>query len=239
MHSINVYEENSDGAVLEDFVIQHRPLVKKIVLYMKRRLPSHVDFDDLLQSGLVGLLEARQHYKVGMGASFETYASIRIRGAIIDSLRRNSWITRETISNMKKMSEAISAIEQRDKKQATAEEIAAELGISVEEHFKISQEISMSHIMSLDEFDHDYSFMGDDSENPQEITQDQGMKENLKKILDHLPEREQMVLSLYYVDEFTFKQIGEILELTEARICQLHSQALARVRAKFKADNND
>ncbi|MEO8400359.1 MAG: FliA/WhiG family RNA polymerase sigma factor [Gammaproteobacteria bacterium] len=236
MQSVSVYEENADGLVLEQFVLEHRPLVKKIALYIKRRLPSHVEFDDLLQSGLVGLLEARSQYKQGMGASFETYASIRIRGAIIDSLRKNSWVTRETIKNMRKISAAISLIEQRDQKQATTEEIAAELGISMEEHFKISQEISVCNVMSLDEIDHDYSIIGDDSGNPQTLTQSDSMKEQLKKVLTYLPEREQLVLSLYYVDEFTFKQIGEILELTEARICQLHSQAIARIRSKMKGE---
>jgi len=236
VQSINVYEENSDGLMLDEFVMQHKPLVKKIVLYIKRRLPSHVEFDDLLQSGLVGLLEARKHYKSGMGASFETYASIRIRGAIIDSLRRNSWVTRDTIKNMKRISEAISKIEQRDQKQATTEEIAAELGISLEEHFKISQEISICHVMSLEEIDRDYSIIGDtNSVNPQEVTQQEGITEQLKEILHHLPERERMILSLYYVDEFTFKQIGDMLELTEARICQLHSQAIARIRAKMQS----
>ena len=237
MQSVNLYEENIDGLLLEQFVLQHRPLVKKIALYLKRRLPSHVELDDLLQSGLVGLLEARTHYKDNMGTTFDTYASIRIRGSIIDSLRKNSWVSRETIKNMRKMSEAISKIEQRNQMQATTEEIAAELGITLEEHFKISQEISICNVLSLDEVDHDNSFLGDDANNPQVIVQHEGVERRLKDILTNLPEREQLVLSLYYVEEFTFKQIGEILELTEARICQLHSQAIARVRAKMDTEN--
>lgn len=238
MQSVGVYEENATGVMLEQFVIEYRPLVKKIALYIKRRLPSHVELDDLLQSGLVGLLEARKQFKPGTGASFETYASIRIRGTIIDSLRKNSWVSRETVRNMRRISEAITKIEQRDQRQATTEEIAAELGLSLEEHFKISQEISICNVMSLDEIDHDSSLLGDEEENPQEINQQECMKRYLKTVLAQLPEREQMVLSLYYVDEFTFKQIGEILELTEARICQLHSQAIARVHAKMKAGGN-
>lgn len=234
MYSVNIYEENADGMMLEQFVIQHRPLVKKIALYIKRRLPSHVELDDLLQSGLVGLLEARQHYKPGMGASFDTFASIRIRGAIIDSLRKNSWVSRDTVRNMRRISDAITKIEQRDHHQATTEEIAAELGISLEEHFKISQEISISHIVSLDEVDRDDSLLSNNSDTPHDVNQQENTKDFLKKILENLPERERLVLSLYYVDEFTFKQIGEILELTEARICQLHSQAIARVRAKME-----
>jgi len=238
VHGVTVYEENADGMMLEQFVIQHRPLVKKIALFIKRRLPSHIEFDDLLQSGLVGLLEARNQYKSGTGATFETYASIRIRGAIIDSLRKNSWVTRDTIRNMKRISDAITKIEQRNHKQATTEEIAEELGITIEEHFQISQEISISNVMSLDEIDRENSLIGDDTANPQVINQEEGIQQHIKNILGHLPERERLVLSLYYVDEFTFKQIGEILELTEARICQLHSQAIARIRSKMKAENN-
>lgn len=232
MHSVGMYEENSDE-VIEQFVIEHRPLVKKIALHIKRRLPSHVELDDLLQSGLIGLLEARKNYKPNMGTTFETFASIRIRGAIIDSLRKSSWVSRETIKNMRKMSDAITKIEQRNQKHATSEEIAEELGISVEEHFKITQEISICNILSLDEIDQDNSIFGNDDTAPEGIVSQEDIKEQLKEILQELPEREQLVLSLYYVEEFTFKQIGEILDLTEARICQLHTHAIARVRGKM------
>lgn len=236
MHGIDFYEENANGQVLEEFVIQYRPLVKKIALYIKCRLPSHIELDDLLQSGLVGLLEARTHYKPDKGANFETYASIRIRGSIIDALRRNSWVTRETIRNMRKMSDAITVVEQRQQRHATTEEIVIELGISHEEYFKISQEISVCNFMSLDEIDHSDSLLESQVENPSDIAQGEGIKQHLKSVLADLPEREQLVLSLYYVEEFTFKDIGEILKLTEARICQLHSQAIARIRAKMSMD---
>lgn len=237
MQSINAYEEVIDGNLLEQFVLEYRPLVKKIALYIKRRLPSHIEFDDLLQSGLVGLLEARTHYKTNMGTTFETFASIRIRGSIIDSLRKNSWVSRETIKNMRKMSEAIQVIEQRNHQHATSEDIAAELGITIEEHFKMSQEISICNLLSLDDLGEDHYQLGNDAANPMEINQQEGIKERLKDILTKLPEREQLVLSLYYVEEFTFKQIGEILDLTEARICQLHTQAIARVRGNMKSEN--
>lgn len=233
MQSVEMYEEQLDDEMIEKFVLDHSPLVKKIALHLKRRLPSHVELDDLLQSGLIGLLEARKNYKTDMGTSFETFASIRIRGAIIDSLRKNSWVNRETIKNMRKISEAITKIEQRNQKHATTEEIANELGITIEEHFKISQEISISNILSLDEIDDDHSIFGNDEDSPVEIIDNENLKSRLKEILQDLPEKEQLVLSLYYVEELTFKQIGEILELTEARICQLHTQAIARVRGKI------
>lgn len=237
MSNVNAYEDNSDKLVLDQFVLQYQPLVRKIALYMKRRLPSHIDLDDLLQSGLVGLLEARNTFKSGFDASFETYASIRVRGAMIDALRRNSWVTRDTIKNMKLISDAIRKIEQRNSTQASSNEIAKELGITLDEYHKMSQEASFCSVLSIDELDHDNTSLENDADNPQVITQNETMKTNLKAVLIDLPEREQLVLSLYYVEEFTFKQIGEILEVTEARVCQLHSQAIARVRSKMIKSN--
>lgn len=237
MQNVEIYEENMNDRQLEQFVVQHRPLVRKIALYIKRRLPSHIDFDDLLQSGLVGLLEARKQYKNNMGASFETYAGIRIHGSIIDSLRKNSWINRDTIKNMRKISDAISKIEQRNQAQATTDEIISELGITLEEHFKMSQEISLCNVVSIDDLDNNNPLVADTSDNPLEVTMENGLEKNLKEILEKLPEKEKLILSLYYVEEFTFKQIGEILDLTEARICQLHTQAIARVRSRMKTES--
>lgn len=236
MQAINSYTENA-GELLEEFVLQHQPLVKKIALYIKRRLPSHIEFDDLLQSGLVGLLEAKQNFKPDMGATFETYASLRIRGAIIDSLRKNSWVSRETLKNMKRISDAIAKVEQQQQKQATTEDIAAELGISTEEHFKIAQEINVLHVISLTDLGDENAVLSTELENPQQVIQQSSIKTCLQEVLAELPEREQLVLSLYYVEELTLKQIGEVLEVTEARVCQLHSQAIVRVRLKMQEKN--
>lgn len=237
MQGVEYYAETTDNLSLEQFVLEHRELVKKIALHIKRRLPSHIELEDLLQSGFVGLLEARKNYKTGMGTTFETFASIRIRGAIIDALRKNSWGTRETMHHMRRMGEAISRIEQRGQKQPTAEEIAAELGISLEEHTEICQLISISNVISLDGVDIENLSPSEDSENPSEITQSAELQGSIKAILTTLPEREQLVLSLYYIEEFTFKQIGEILNLTEARICQLHSQAISKIKTRMRRDN--
>lgn len=233
MQGIEFYKENSDNLQLEQFVLEYRPLVRKIALHIKRRLPSHIELDDLLQSGFIGLLEARKHFKTNAGASFETYASIRIRGSIIDALRKNSWGTREAIKNMRKIGDAISRLEQRSQKQPTAEEIANELGITHEEHIKICQQISVCNVISLDMVENDESMLGEENANPDSITQENEIKLYIKEILTTLPEKEQLVLSLYYIEEFTFKQIGEILDLTEARICQLHSQAISRIQTKL------
>lgn len=234
MQSITAYENDSDTN-LEEFVAEHLSLVKKIALFIKRKLPSHIEFDDLLQSGLIGLLEAKRNYNPEMGASFETFASIRIRGAIIDYLRKNSWASRDTMRAMKIMSEAISKIEQREQREATAEDIMKELSLSAKEYAKMNQEINMLHVASLDKMHIDYILV-DDDEDPEKITQKEDIKAELKNALSSLPKKEQMVLSLYYVDELTFKQIGEVLELTEARICQIHSHAITKIRSKMKTD---
>jgi RNA polymerase sigma factor for flagellar operon FliA len=120
VHSVDFYEENANGMMLEQFVIEYQPLVKKIALYIKHRLPSYVGIDDLMQSGFVGLIEARNNYKNNLGDSFETYVSIRIRGSIMDALRKSSWSTRESSRNMRKISDAITMIEQRGQKQPTS-----------------------------------------------------------------------------------------------------------------------
>lgn len=234
MHSIDLYDETAKSVSLDQFVNDHKTLVKKIALYIKRRLPSHVGLDDLMQSGFVGLLEAHKNYKDDMGASFETYAGVRIRGAIIDALRKNSWGTRESSKNMRRISEAITKIEQRGQKHPSTEDIIAELGISLDEHAEMCKHIIVSNVISLDLVDQDNSLLGDAALDPQVINQQEDLKQFIKDILIELPQREQLVLSLYYLDEFTFKQIGEILDLTEARICQLHSQAIARVQAKIR-----
>ncbi|VVC77118.1 RNA polymerase sigma factor FliA [Aquicella siphonis] len=236
MQGIEIYEENSDRLMLEQFILEHRSLVKKISLHIKKRLPSHIELDDILQAGFVGLLEARKQYKPDMGTAFDSYASIRIRGAIIDSLRKNSWGTRETMRNMRRITEAISRIEQRGQKQATSEEIAAELGISMDEHVLICQQISINNIVSIDMLDDENLLASDEDDNPSVITQKENIIQHIKDILHTLPEREQLVLSLYYIEELTFKQIGEVLELTEARICQLHSQAISKIKVKLDRD---
>ncbi len=234
--STNSYESISESTQLEQFVLEHRSLVRKIALHIKRKLPSHIELDDLLQSGLVGLLEARTNYDITKGASFDTYAATRIKGAIVDALRKTSWVSRDTFKNMKKMSEAIDKIEQRNQKAATTKEIAAEMDLSVNEYFKISQDINVCSILSLDILKNEQDIHPDldKVDDPQSIIQFESIKSDLKDILKDLPEREQLILSLYYIEELTFKQIAETLELTEARICQLHTQAIARIRVRMK-----
>lgn len=231
---MNLYEEKSAESELEEFILKHRSLVRKIALHLKRKLPSHVELEDLLQSGFVGLLEARDHYQPDKGASFETFAGIRVHGAMIDSLRKNSWYNRDAIKNMRLISSAISKIEQRTQQAAKTEEIANELAMTCDEYLSICQQISFCNVLSLDVIDIENQPLAKDSENPFDIVQKENIQQTIKSILLTLPQREQQILSLYYLEEFNFKQIGEVLDLTEARICQLHSQAIARIQGKLR-----
>lgn len=236
MQGITTYQENE--IITNQFIIEHTSLVKKIALHMKRRLPSHIELDDLMQSGYIGLLEAKQNYKDNMGTSFDTFASIRIRGAIIDSLRKTSWCNRTVTKNMRLINEVISKLEQRHQKSPTSEEIANEMGVDIDEYQKICQQISLSNVLNIDMINEEETLSFDSKVTPLESTEREEMLAMIKGILTTLPEREQLVLSLYYVDEFTFKQIAEILDLTEARICQLHSQAIAKIQIKVDLDKD-
>src|SRR3990167_345041 len=142
MQSIMDYE-NNENITMEKSIIDYLPLVKRIAICIKRKLPSHIELEDLLQSGVVGLLEAQKNFNPDMGASFETFAGKRIRGAIIDALRKNSWANRDIIKNMKRIADATKMVEQREKRQASIEDITAALGVSADEHAKMAQEINL------------------------------------------------------------------------------------------------
>ena len=234
MQSIMDYE-NNENITMEKSIIDYLPLVKRIAICIKRKLPSHIELEDLLQSGVVGLLEAQKNFNPDMGASFETFAGKRIRGAIIDALRKNSWANRDIIKNMKRIADATKMVEQREKRQASIEDITAALGVSADEHAKMAQEINLLYVTNLTDDYLDASLISE-ADDPAKLLEAHVAKDKLKEVLTTLPQREQLVLSLYYVEELTFKEIGEVMDLTEARICQLHSHAIAKLRTKIKVD---
>jgi len=233
MQHIELYRQNGNKLEMDEFVDQYLPLVRKIACYLRRRLPSHVDFNDMMQSGMVGLLEAKKTFRFDMNSSFETYAGIRIKGCIIDGLRKNSWNSRDASAQLRKISKAINEIEQRTCGQASSEEIANVLGLTSEDYQDLVQKISFNQVATGCEVE---EFSAEEVMTPHGEAEKLLLIKNLEDVLLILPEKEQKVLSLYYVDDFTLSQIGEILNLTEARICQLHSQAIARIRSKMNPD---
>lgn len=232
MQLIEQYARNSMDQCAEDFLSQYFPLVRKIACHFRKRLPSNIDLNDLIQSGVVGLLEAKKTFRDNMGASFETYAGLRIKGSIIDSLRKNSCCPRDVSLQLRRISQAIHTLEQKKLSAPTSDEIADFLEMSMDEFQSLMQKISFSQVTNGCEYE---QYSDDSLSTPYGEAERISLLENLQETLSELPRREQEILSLYYIDDFSFKQIGEIFELTEARICQLHAQAIARIKVKMCA----
>lgn len=215
----------------DQLVMRHAELVKRIAYHLAGRLPPSVEVDDLIQAGMLGLLEASSHYSEGRGASFETYAGIRIRGAMIDALRKLDWAPRSVHRKARTLSQAIREIEAETGNAARDVEVAERVGMSLEEYHRSLQDAAVCQIASLDE---DLAAtQRDESADPFEETSEDRFRVALAAEIDNLPERERMVMSLYYQQELNLKEIGAVLGVTESRVCQLHGQALARLRARL------
>lgn len=228
--------QQTQSICIEDYA----PLVKRIAHHMMMRMPASVQVDDLIQAGMIGLLEAAQKYDASKGASFETYAGIRIRGAIVDEMRRGDWAPRSVHRNARRISEAISRIEAREGRDAEDSEVAAEMGVSLDEYHSMLSDTSSSRLFSFDESfaedNHPASLVAaGEFANPQETVSRDLLKQSLAEAITQLPEREKMVLALYYDEELNLKEIGQILGVSESRISQIHSQAAARLRGRLTA----
>lgn len=219
-------------------LVEHAPLVKRIAYHLISRLPPSVQVDDLIQAGMLGLLDASQHYDATQGASFETYAGIRIRGAMLDEIRKNDWAPRSVHRKAREVAQAIHALESRHGRDARDNEVAASLGISLEEYHHILQDASGCKIFSLDDMGDDEHGIADtlaaDSPDPEHELADDRFKRSLAQAIGDLPERERLVLSLYYDEELNLKEIGAVLGVTESRVCQIHSQAVLRLKARMR-----
>ena len=219
----------------EDLITDHIVLAKRIAFHLSARLPSSIDIDDLLQAGMIGLLEAANNFDASRGASFDTYAGIRIRGAILDEVRKLDWTPRSVHRKHREVSEAIRSIEAETGRRAKGPEIADRLGISVDEYHAVLQDSAGCRLFSLeatlDETTPASEVPSSNTDAPdQELFQSQ-FRQELVDAIQKLPARERMVLSLYYERELNLREIGEVLGVSESRICQLHGQALVRLRA--------
>jgi RNA polymerase sigma factor for flagellar operon FliA len=226
-----------DGHSIEELVVAHAGLVKRIAYHLIGRLPSSVDVEDLIQAGMIGLLEAARNYSTTGGANFTTFAGIRIRGAMLDEVRKLDWTPRSVHRRMREMSRAIADIEHREGRDARDNEIAASLGISLDEYHALLQDAASARLSSLEELNEDEHTgldgqAGADDE-PYSALQDTAFMEQLAGEIAHLPEREKLVMSLYYDDELNLREIGEVLGVTESRVCQIHGHALARLRSRL------
>ena len=221
----------------ETFVKAHAVLVKRIAYHLLGRLPSSVQLEDLMQAGMLGLLEAVRHYDEEKGASFETYASIRIRGFMLDEVRRNDWVPRSVYRNARSIAQAVQVIENREGRDAKDQEVAALLDISLADYHQMLNDSNGAHLYGFDDVGmEDDIFPADTSESttaPHVQILRNDTKECLAEIISSLPKKEQLVLSLYYEHELNLKEIGDILDVTESRVSQLHSQATHRIKARL------
>ena len=221
----------------DELVLQHAPLVKRVAYHLKGRLPDSVQVDDLIQSGMLGLLEAAKNFDSTQGASFETYAGIRIRGAMLDEIRLGDWTPRSVHRKAREMNLAIKKIEDRKLGTATDSEIAKELGVSLEEFNQILRNASVSKIFSIDdgEIDHDYNSSMSTKVQPETIYKREELAVALEGVIDDLPERERLVMSFYYEEQMNLREIGEVLGVSESRVSQIHGKALVTIRSRIQS----
>ncbi|MGD8341260.1 MAG: RNA polymerase sigma factor FliA, partial [Gammaproteobacteria bacterium] len=222
-------------------VERHAVLVKRIANHLIARLPDTVEIDDLIQVGLIALLDAARNYSPNKGAKFETFASIRVRGAMLDEVRNQNWVPRSHFRKRRQINDAIRNVENRVGRAAEPREIARELDMPLEEFNKLLAETSASPLFSIDDRESEGSAelepCAASTDNPSVSVQMEELKKSIAMGIDRLPEREAMVLSLYYQEELHLREIGEVLGVTESRVCQIHRQALTRLRFQLSEWN--
>ena len=236
MSAVAAYVAGRRPSEADALIAQHAELVKRIAYHLAGRLPPSVDVADLIQAGMLGLLEAAANYAANRGASFETYAGIRIRGAMIDALRKLDWAPRSVHRKARAMAAVVKDIERRTGRDARDAEIAEGLGVSLEEYYAIVQDAVSCRLVSLDDA---VETSATDGSDPFRETADERFRAALAQAIESLPERERLVMSLYYGDGLNLKEIGAVLKVTESRVCQLHGQALVRLKARLSDWRDD
>lgn len=221
------------------WVERYAPLVRRIAHYMIARLPANVDLGDVIQSGMLGLLDAISRYEETLGAQFETYAAQRIRGAIVDELRRNDWLPRSLRKNMRRIEAAIAELEQRHGRVPRESEIATHLKLPLPEYQRLLQDGRGHQLLYLEDLvksEGEGNIEHGFGEAPPDVLDalvEEELRLRLTSAIADLPEREKLVMSLYYERELNLREIGEVMGVTESRVCQLHTQAVARLRARL------
>ena len=232
-----------DKKIREELIMKYVPLVKNIVGRLASKLPiDAADKEDLINIGIMGLMSAIEKFDRTRNVQFETYASFRIRGAVLDELRAKDWVPRTTRSKDNRLENAMAALHKKLSRAPTEDEIAEQLGLSLADYFKLLDEARCVSLISTEDLPPDYlerysreSIMEEISEgSPLNLLMNMEIKDKLKNAIDQLPDKERLVLSLYYYEELTMKEVGRVMDLTESRVCQLHAQAVLRLRSTVK-----
>jgi RNA polymerase sigma factor FliA len=220
---------------------EHAPLVKKLAHQMKAKLPPSVEVDDLIQAGMIGLLDAVGRYEENHGAQFETYAVQRIRGAMLDELRSSDWLPRSIRQNMRKIEVAMNKLQQKLGRAPLEAEIAKEMKLSLDEYQEMLNEGSGHQLVYYEDFhdkDEGEHFLDryciDEQSDPLKALMNTGFRDAVIRAIEALPEREKILMGLYYEQEMNLKEIGAVMGVSESRVCQLHSQAIARMRSRLR-----
>ena len=222
---------------------QYQPLVRKLAHHMMAKLPASVEVDDLIQVGLIGLSEALSRYEAAQGVQFETFATQRIRGAMLDELRENDWMSRGSRKSQKDIEVAMRKLEHRLGRTPLESEIALEMKLSLEDYQSLLGKVRGTQLVYLEDMsrsgEDDDTFLdrhvADTEADPLNVLRDQRLRAGLVTAIKSLPEREQYIMSMYYEQDMNLKEIAAVLDVTESRICQLHSQSIARLRAKMRS----
>lgn len=236
MVKASAYNNHIDKTALLE---QHTVLVKRIAYHLLARLPASVIVDDLIQSGMIGLFEAANNFDNTKGASFETFAGIRIRGAMLDEIRRGDWTPRSVHKNSRMVSEAIKQLEAELGRDVTDIEVAEKLDISLNEYHHILSEVSTGKILGIDDLGVSEDSLNFDSDShgddPYQNIEQTAFKKGLSECISSLPEREALVLSLYYDEELNLREIGQVIDVSESRVSQIHSQAMHRLKSRMQS----
>lgn len=231
-----LHEANQD-----ELVRKHAPLVKRIAYHLMSRLPPTVQIDDLVQSGMIGLLEAARNYDAAQGASFETYAGIRIRGSMLDEIRKGDWAPRSLHRRIREISRVVSQIEAEQGRDARDGEVAERLGMDLNQYYGTLQDASSHKVFSFEALATKDEILSEGLTEripePLENVEKELFKEALAQAIASLPERERLVMSLYYKEELNLRETGEVMGVSESRVCQIHSQALIRLKARMSEWN--
>ena len=221
---------------------QYQPLVRRLAHHMMAKLPPSVEVDDLIQVGLIGLSEALTRFEASQGVQFETFATQRIRGAMLDELRENDWMSRGLRKSQREIETALRKLEHQLGRSPLESEIAVELGMSLEEYQSLLSKVRGTQLLYLEDLQagqDDDGFLdrhvADADADPLAMLRDQRLRTALVAAIETLPEREQFIMSMYYEQDMNLKEIAAVLEVTESRVCQLHSQSIARLRAKMRS----
>ena len=233
------YRKKPTPEIREQIIIEYAPLVKVVAGRLSIYLGSNVEFDDLVSYGVFGLIDAIDKFDLDKDVKFQTYASLRIRGSILDQIRKMDWIPRTVRQKQKKIDEAIKSVEMRTGKTATDEEIAEELGLSDGELLDWQSQLKVTNVISLNEFvEQGAEPVMDAHRNshfiqPEEMISQQELKKMLGEALETLTEKERKVVLMYYYEDMTLKEISAVLEVSESRVSQLHTKAIAKMRKRM------